>query len=57
MDGRESSREIERAAAAWVARMDRAPLSAGDQERLRRWLAGDAQVAELLRLHEIAWQD
>ena len=55
MDGRESSREIERAAAAWVARMDRAPLSAGDQERLRRWLAGDARRRGALLRAKALW--
>lgn len=41
MAQRETSRSIDDAAAAWVARQDRAPLSAGDRERLRQWLAAD----------------
>ncbi len=55
MDGRESSREIEQAAASWVARMDRSPLSAGDQERLRRWLAGDARRRGALLRAKALW--
>lgn len=43
MDDRETSREIERTAAQWVARRDRGRLSSGDAEELERWLAGDAR--------------
>ncbi|GFE85990.1 iron dicitrate transporter FecR [Steroidobacter agaridevorans] len=38
---RETSQDIERAAAAWVARMDRAPLTASEAEELTKWLAAD----------------
>ena len=41
MEERETSQDIDRIAAQWVARMDRAPLSAGDAGELKRWLAGD----------------
>lgn len=37
---RETAAEIDEAAAAWVARRDRAPLSRDEEEDLRRW--GDA---------------
>lgn len=38
---RETSQDIDRTAAAWVARMDRAPLSATEAEELKQWLVGD----------------
>jgi transmembrane sensor len=38
---RETSQDIDRIAAQWVARMDGAPLSAGEAEELKQWLAGD----------------
>lgn len=38
---RETSQDIDRAAAEWVARMDRAPLSASEAEELTKWLAAD----------------
>jgi transmembrane sensor len=38
---RETSQDIDRAAAEWVARMDRASLSAGEAEALTKWLAAD----------------
>jgi transmembrane sensor len=38
---RETSQDIDRIAAEWVARMDRAPLAASDAEELKQWLAGD----------------
>lgn len=41
MSQREKSRSIEDAAIAWVARMDRKPLSATEQAQLEQWLAGD----------------
>lgn len=41
MQERETSRDIDRAAAEWVARMDRAPLTAGEAEELTKWLAAD----------------
>ncbi|MGO4409305.1 MULTISPECIES: FecR family protein [unclassified Brevundimonas] len=37
----ETSREIDQAAAQWAARLDRAPLSPGDQAALDAWLQGD----------------
>ena len=43
MDGRETSQAIERKAAQWVARMDRGPLDAQEQEELQHWLSGDAR--------------
>lgn len=55
MDGRETSREIERAATQWVARMDRAPLSRRDEARLQRWLAGDARRAGALMRAKALW--
>ncbi len=56
MDGPESSAEIARAAAAWVARMDRAPLDAADQQRLRLWLAGDIRRRGALVRAQALWQ-
>jgi transmembrane sensor len=38
---RETSQDIDRAAAEWVARMDRAPLTASEVEELMKWLAAD----------------
>ncbi|WP_182336474.1 FecR family protein [Stenotrophomonas acidaminiphila] len=55
MDGRESSGEIARAAAAWVARMDRAPLCAADQARLRHWLAADIRRRGALVRAQALW--
>ncbi|MEL1263345.1 FecR family protein [Pseudoxanthomonas putridarboris] len=55
MDGRETSRDIERTAAHWVARMDRAPLSAKDEARLQRWLAGDARRRGALLRAKALW--
>ena len=39
----ESSRKIDEDAALWVARIDRAPLSADEQRELDAWLAGDVR--------------
>jgi transmembrane sensor len=41
VEERETSQDIDRIAAQWVARMDRAPLSAGESGQLKQWLAGD----------------
>jgi transmembrane sensor len=41
VDERETSQDIDRIAAEWVARMDRAPLSADEAAELKQWLAGD----------------
>lgn len=41
MQERETSQDIDRIAAQWVARMDRAPLSAAETGELKQWLAGD----------------
>lgn len=41
MQERETSQDIDRIAAEWVARMDRAPLSDSEAEELKDWLAGD----------------
>jgi transmembrane sensor len=38
---RETSQDIDRIATEWVARMDRAPLSADEAAELKQWLAGD----------------
>lgn len=43
MKVRESSQSIDDQAAAWVARMDRAPLSGEEALELERWLAGDSR--------------
>lgn len=45
MAERETSRSIDAAAAAWVAREDRAPLSPGEQKALKAWLEGDSRRA------------
>jgi transmembrane sensor len=42
---RESSADIDAAAAAWVARVDRGPLSDEDQAALEAWAAQDARRA------------
>ncbi|HEY0680751.1 MAG TPA: FecR domain-containing protein [Steroidobacter sp.] len=41
MDERETSQDIDRTAAEWVARMDRAPLSASERAELKQWLSVD----------------
>lgn len=41
MAERETSQSVDRAAADWVARLDRAPLSDEEVEQLEQWLAGD----------------
>ncbi|MCD9027721.1 FecR domain-containing protein [Luteimonas sp. BDR2-5] len=41
MDTRESSQSIDRAAAEWAARLDRAPLTAQEEDALDAWLQGD----------------
>jgi transmembrane sensor len=38
---RETSQDIDRAAAEWVARMDRAPLTVSEAGELTKWLAAD----------------
>ncbi len=38
---RETSQDIDRTAAEWVARIDRAPLSATEADQLKHWLMGD----------------
>lgn len=43
MAERDTSQAIDDAAANWVAREDRAPLSAADQQALRVWLDGDSR--------------
>ena len=43
MTDREDSEEIERAAAAWVVRLDRASPSPGDAAELETWLQGDTR--------------
>ncbi|HEY5760673.1 MAG TPA: FecR domain-containing protein [Steroidobacter sp.] len=41
MQERESSQDIDRTAAEWVARIDRAPLSDTEADELKHWLVGD----------------
>lgn len=55
MRERETSRDIEQAAAQWVARMDRAPLSCTEQERLQEWLAGDVRRRGALLRARALW--
>lgn len=56
-DKPESSQTIDAAAAAWVARADKGPLSDDDVARLDAWLAGDARRqgayarAQVIALH------
>lgn len=55
MAERETSRSIDAAAAAWVAREDRAPLSVEEAQLLRAWLEGDPRRAgALLRARAVA---
>jgi transmembrane sensor len=42
---RETAADIERAAADWVARQDRGPLSQGEQQELEHWAAADSRRA------------
>lgn len=55
MDGRLGSNEIERAAAEWVARMDRAPLTGAEQTRLQAWLDGDVRCQGALLRAKAVW--
>jgi len=41
VEERETSQNIDQTASEWVARMDRAPLSATETHELKAWLAGD----------------
>ncbi|WP_343227069.1 FecR domain-containing protein [Pseudoxanthomonas sp. PXM04] len=41
VEERETSQNIDQTASEWVARMDRAPLSAVESHELKDWLAGD----------------
>ncbi|MFC4314367.1 FecR family protein [Steroidobacter flavus] len=41
MQERETSQDIDRIAAEWVARLDRAPLTAAEADELKHWLIGD----------------
>jgi len=43
MNQRESPEAIDEAAAAWVARIDRAPLSSAEEAELDAWLAADSR--------------
>lgn len=45
MTERETSRSIDAAAAAWVARRDRAPLSTDEEIAFAAWLSGDSRRA------------
>lgn len=55
MSERESSRNIDAAAAAWVAREDRAPLTSDEETALNAWLHADARNAgALLRARAVA---
>ncbi|HEX4198331.1 MAG TPA: FecR domain-containing protein [Caulobacteraceae bacterium] len=40
---RQTAHEIDAAAAAWAARVDRGPLSPADQEKFEAWLDGDVR--------------
>ena len=52
---RETSDEIEAAAARWAARFDRAPLSAEEEERFEDWQAGDSRrLGAFMRLRAVA---
>lgn len=52
---RETAREVDEAAAQWVARIDRAPLSPTDEEQLEAWLDGDTRRrGAFMRLRAVA---
>ena len=52
---RETSQEIDAVAADWAARIDRAPLSAEEDERLETWLAADdRRRGAFMRLRAVA---
>ena len=52
---RETSEEIEAAAARWAARIDRAPLSADEERQLEQWQAGDSRrLGAFMRLRAVA---
>lgn len=55
MAERETSRDIDAAAAAWVAREDRAPLTSAEEAALDAWLHADARnPGALLRARAVA---
>ncbi|MGH6978231.1 MAG: anti-sigma factor, partial [Brevundimonas sp.] len=55
MAERETSRSIDAAAAAWVAREDRTPLTSDEEAALNAWLRVDARNAgALLRARAVA---
>lgn len=41
MEERETAQDIDRTATRWVARMDRGPLSATEEQQLKQWLSAD----------------
>lgn len=55
MAGKEDSRSIDQAAAAWTARLDRAPLTAPEEAALQGWLSADPRhKGALLRAQALA---
>lgn len=54
---RETSQEIDVAAADWAARIDRGALSAADEGQLDAWIAGDARrLGAFMRMRAVALQ-
>jgi transmembrane sensor len=52
---RETSQEIDDAAAEWAARVDNGPLSPQDNGRLEEWLAGDSRrLGAFMRLRAVS---
>lgn len=57
MNMRQSSHNIDRAAAGWAARLDRAPLSAAEEDELDAWLQADIRCqGALLRAQALLMQ-
>ena len=52
---RQTADQIDAAAADWAARLDRAPLSAEEQQALDRWLGGDPRrLGAFMRMRAVA---
>lgn len=55
MAERDTSRDIDQAASDWTARLDRGPLTSGEEDALQAWLGGDPRArGALLRARALA---
>jgi len=55
MAERDTSRDIDQAASDWTARLDRGPLTSGEEDALQAWLGGDPRArGALLRARALS---